>query len=217
VLENPPIDEDGEEREVEPLELDLASSLTSSLKIANKAGLSPFTAEEMRVLLTLLKRASTEKSISVVDISRRVKSDLTKRTKTSDFTTQHWFGGGGFSHYTVGPSMYDVDDESGDVFLSEHAANGNWSQSVAAQLKFTLTPNHPVFCGVRGRQRLAVINGVADEVVVRTVVEHLGDRERTVIVAKVVLPEAEALLQKLSPGSRLKKAPRDLFPKRTVK
>lgn len=217
VLENPPMDEDGEEHEVEPLELDVASSLTSSLKAANKAGISPFTAEEMKVFLALLKRASAEKSVSVVDINRRVKSDLTKRTKTSDFTTQHWFGGGGFSHYAVGPSMYDVDDESGDVYLSELAANGNWSQSVAAQLKFTLTPNHPVFCGVRGRQRLAVIDGVADEIVVRTVVEHLGDKERTVVVAKVVLPEAEALLEKLSPGSRLKKAPRDLFPKRTVK
>jgi hypothetical protein len=84
-------------------------------------------------------------------------------------------------------------------------------------LKFALTPIHPVFCGVRGRQRLAVIDGVADEVVVRTVFEHLGERESAVVVAKVVLPEAECQLAELSPGSRIKKAPRDLFPKRTVR
>jgi len=89
-----------------------------------------------------------------------------------------WHGGGGFIHLVVGPSMYEVDEEDGDVFLSAEATNGAWSQSVAAQLKFALTPIHPVFCGVRGRQRLAVIDGVADEVVVRTVFEHLGERER---------------------------------------
>jgi hypothetical protein len=46
-----------------------------------------------------------------------------------------------------------------DLLLSEHAVNGDWSNSVAAQLKFSLTPEHPVFCGVRGRERLAVIDG----------------------------------------------------------
>ena len=74
-----------------------------------------------------------------------------------------------------------------------------------------------MFCGVRGRQRLAVIDGVADEVVVRTVLENLADRERAVIVAKAVLSEAEQLLGELSSGSRIRKAPEDLFPKRTVK
>lgn len=36
-------------------------------------------------------------------------------------------------------------------------------------------------------------------------------------MAKMVLPDAEALLTELSPGSRLKKARRDLFPRRVVK
>ena len=44
--------------------------------------------------------------------------------------------------------------------------------------------------------------------------EHLADKERVLIVAKVVLA-GRVLLHELSPGSRLKKAPRDLFPKRT--
>jgi len=52
--------------------------------------------------------------------------------------------------------------------------------------------------------------------IVRTVVEHLGEKEKAVIVAKGVLPEAAQLLQELSPGSRVKKAPEDVFPKGTV-
>lgn len=113
--------------------------------------------------------------------------------------------------------MYEVDDGDGEVYLSPEATNGAWSKAVAGQMRFTLTPDHPVFCGVRRKQRLAVIDGVADENVVRTVVEHLADQERVVIVAKGVLPEAEELLSRLSPGSRMKKAPVDLFPRATVK
>jgi hypothetical protein len=127
-----------------------------------------------------------------------------------------WRGGGGFTVAKMGPSMYEVDDEDGSVYLSPEATNGAWSKAIAGQLKFTLTPDDPVFCGVRKRQRLAVIDGVADETVVRTVVEHLGEKEKAVIVAKGVLPEAGGLLQRLSPGSRIKKAPDDMFPKGTV-
>ncbi len=62
-----------------------------------------------------------------------------------------------------------------------------------------------------------MIDGVADEIVVKTILESLGERERAVIVAKAVLPEAAQLLAEESPGSRIRKAPDELFPKRTVK
>lgn len=113
--------------------------------------------------------------------------------------------------------MYDVDDKDGEVFLSTAATNGAWSKAMAGQLGFRMTPDLFVFCGVRGRQRLMVVDGVADETVVRTAVEHLGEKERVVIVAKSVLPSAADLLAELSPGSRIKKAPTDFFPKGTVK
>lgn len=138
-------------------------------------------------------------------------------TKTRDATTVQWEGGGGFTVAKMGPSMYEVDDDDASVYLSPEATNGAWSKAVAGQLKFTLTPDDPVFCGVRKRQRLAVIDGVADETVVRTVVEHLGEKEKAVIVAKGVLPKAAKLLQSLSPGSRIKKAPGDMFANGTVK
>ena len=150
------------------------------------------------------------------DLDPATISDLRSATKTRELAQKVWHGGGAFTHMAVGASMYEV-DEDGDVFLAPAATNGLWSRSVAAQLRFTLTPDHPVFCGIRGRQRLAVIDGVADEIVVKTVLESLGDRERAVIVAKAVLPEASELLAASSPGSRIRKAPDDLFPKRTVK
>lgn len=172
-------------------------------------GMSP---EEAQEFLRLL--AKTVKGRD--DLDPATMRALRASAKTREASALIWHGGGGFTHLEIGPSMYEV-DEDGDVFLSEQATNGAWSKAVAAQLKFTLTPDHPVFCGVRGRQRLAVIDGVADEVVARTVLEHLGEKERAVVVAKAVLPEATELLSGKSPGSRIRRAPDDLFPKRTVK
>lgn len=172
-------------------------------------GMNPHEAQQFSAFLTRVA-----KSVKGLD-SETLKS-LRAATKTKTQTTVQWEGGGGFTVAKMGPSMYEVDDEDGTVFLSPEATNGAWSKAIAGQLKFALTPDDPVFCGVRKRQRLAVIDGVADETVVRTVVEHLGEKEKAVIVAKGVLPEAADLLQRLSPGSRIKKAPEDMFPKGTV-
>ncbi|MBP2369717.1 site-specific DNA-methyltransferase [Pseudonocardia parietis] len=171
------------------------------------------TPEEARNFVRLLGKFAKMRA----DLDSSTLKALRTSAKTKEIVTSTWHGGGAFSHLVVGPSMYEFDAEEDEVFLAETATNGVWSKSVAAQLKFALTPEHPVFCGVRGRQRLSVVDGVVDDVVVRTILEHLGEKERVVIVAKVVLPEAEALLNDLSPGSRIKKAPRDLFQRKTVK
>ena len=173
-------------------------------------GMSPEEAQQFNTLLTRAAKA-------VDGLDPATLKALRTATRTRDEVTVQWEGGGGFTIAHMGPSMYDVDDETGDVFLSRHATNGAWSKAIAGQLRFTLTPDHPVFCGVRGRQRLAVIDGVANETIINTVVEQLGDREKAVIVAKAATAEAATLLQQLSPGSRIRKAPGDLFPKGTTK
>lgn len=172
---------------------DDAKALLRAIKAVQQVGLKSLSPEEGAVL--------------VQELRERLKPVSARQSVCQD---------GGFTVAKMGPSMYEVDDEDGTVFLSPEATNGAWSKAIAGQLKFTLTPDDPVFCGVRKRQRLAVIDGVADETVVRTVVEHLGEKEKAVIVAKGVLPEAGDLLQRLSPGSRIKKAPEDMFPKGTV-
>ena len=173
-------------------------------------GMSPEDAQQFNTLLTRAAKA-------VDGLDPAMLKALRAATRTRDEVTVQWEGGGGFTVAHMGPSMYDVDDETGDVFLSAHATNGAWSEAIAGQLRFTLTPDHPVYCGVRGRQRLAVIDGVANETIINAIVEQLGDREKAVIVAKAVTAEAATLLQQLSPGSRIRKAPGDLFPKGTTK
>lgn len=121
-----------------------------------------------------------------------------------------WKGGGGFRHLRVGPSMFDLDAETGDVFLAEWATNGAFSDAVAAQLGFDRA-DEPPFCGVKGRTRLAVLDGVVGPVEVEFLVASLGDRERVVVVGQAFTEDAEARLRELSPGSRVRHAPFDLL------
>lgn len=199
------------------LPVDVVKALSAHIRAEAKSGSPTLSETESRTLLSLLRKLGRGHDAVTVDVMADAKRELGRSARTRTETTTQWSGGGGFTVARLGPSMYTVEDVTGAVFLSEAAVNGPWAKAVAGQLKFTLTPDHPVFCGMRRRQRLAVVDGVVDETVIRSVVAHLGDGERAVIVAKGVLPEAGALLSTLSPGSRLRKAPADLFPRATVR
>ncbi|MFE0869532.1 site-specific DNA-methyltransferase [Streptomyces rochei] len=120
-----------------------------------------------------------------------------------------WEQGGGFRHLAIAPSMYER--SGGRIFLADWVAGEDFVAAVAAQLGFSHEKviSSP-YCGRRGRTRLAVVEGVVDEVVARSLLGQLDDGERAVIVGIGVTPEAETLLRQLSPGSRALKAPRDL-------
>jgi len=120
-----------------------------------------------------------------------------------------WEGGGGFRTVAVGPSMYE--DTPFGVLLAEWAANVRFARAVAGQLGFEWQADAAPLCGVRGRMRLAVVDGAVGSEEIRQVVGALGENERVTIVAKSVLPEAESILAEVSPGSRIRKAPRDLL------
>lgn len=201
----------------EKVTIDVVQEMAKATRALTRSAESPISPDEAKTLLTLLRKVSKNADVGIeVDVMPQIRARLRERAKTREETTDLWRGGNGFTVTRIGPSMYEVDDD-GEVFLSAAATNGAWSKAVAGQLKFTLTPDDPVFCGVRNRQRLAVIDGVVDETVVRTVVEHLREKEKAVVVGKAVLPEAEALLAELSPGSRIRKAPGDLFGKATIR
>jgi adenine-specific DNA-methyltransferase len=119
-----------------------------------------------------------------------------------------WAGGGGFRELTVGPSMYERAGER--VVLADWAKGQEFVQAVAAQLGFSYGPTGP-FAGAKGRTRLAVVDGVADDVVIKSVVSYLDEGERVTIVAKGSAPGADQALRELSSGSRVLKAPRDLL------
>lgn len=121
-----------------------------------------------------------------------------------------WKGGGGFRLVRVGPSMFDLDAETGDVYLAEWATNGAFSEAVAAQLGFERV-GEPPFCGRKGRTRLAVLDGVVGEPEVEFLVAALDERERVVVVGQAFTEEAEPTLRRLSPGSKVRHAPHDLL------
>jgi hypothetical protein len=125
-----------------------------------------------------------------------------------------WKGGGGFRQVTVAPSMYELTPLG--VMLADWATNGRFARAVAGQLGFEWQPaTHAPFCGVRGRMRLAVLDGAVGVEEARQIVAALSDRERVTIVAKIVLPGVEEFVAEHSRGSRVKKAPRDLLIGRT--
>jgi adenine-specific DNA-methyltransferase len=125
-----------------------------------------------------------------------------------------WEKGSGFRVLEVGPSMYEVAD--GRAFLADWVTNGAFAEAVCAQLGFTMD-DQPPFVGRKGRARLAVIDGVADTAVIGAIVPRLDEGERSVVVAKAVTADATSLLTELSPGSRLRKAPRDLVKRGVVR
>ena len=123
-----------------------------------------------------------------------------------------WAGGGGFRTVEISPSMYEV-GPGGMVLLADWAVNGRFSRAVAGQLGFEFEPDGPL-CGRRGRMRLAVLDGAAGPEEIRQIVSVLGDQEKVTVVAKSILPGAAELLQELSRGSKVRKAPRDVLIRR---
>lgn len=119
-----------------------------------------------------------------------------------------WNGGRGFHMMKVGPSLYERVE--GRLLLAEWAKGEEFAQAVAAQLGFTFELQQP-FSGRKGRTRLAVLDGVADETIIRAIVERLSDGERLTVVAKAIAPGTDEVLRNISNGSRLLKAPRDLM------
>ncbi|MGY2873450.1 adenine-specific DNA-methyltransferase [Marmoricola sp. URHA0025 HA25] len=122
-----------------------------------------------------------------------------------------WPGGAGFRVVEIGPSMY-VDTPFG-VLLSDAATNGSFSKAVAGQLGYLFQPEAAPLSGVRGRMRLAVLDGVVGTDEVRAVVGALNEGERVEIVGRAILDGSAALLGELSKGSKITKAPRDLLSK----
>jgi adenine-specific DNA-methyltransferase len=119
-----------------------------------------------------------------------------------------WQGGGGFRFLQVAPSMFEVD--AGMVFLADGMSNGKLAEATAAQLGFEYEVAPP-FVGRKGRTRLAVIDGVVNEAVVRILASALNDRERVVICGTGIDTEARPILRELRPGSTLRKIPAALL------
>ena len=119
-----------------------------------------------------------------------------------------WSGGGGFRVLSVAPSMFEAD--GGLVFLADAMTNNRLAEATAAQLGFAYEPAAP-FCGRQGRMRLAVVDGLVNEDVVRLLVRALGEDERLVVCGTAIDTDARPVLSDLRPGSSLRKIPAALL------
>lgn len=119
-----------------------------------------------------------------------------------------WDGGGGFRVLDVAPSMFEADD--GIVFLADWMTNGALAEATAAQLGFAYEDDPP-FAGRKGRSRLAVVDGVVNESVVRLLASALPEGERVVVCGTGIDTEARPVLRELRPGSTLRKIPAALL------
>lgn len=198
--------------------VDVVSETARYARAARKGGGSGLSDEELATLARLAAKLA-KTSTTGIDITAKALAPLRAATKTREETTICWSGGGGFTIARIGPSMYDVEDGPEgrtEVFLSPAATNGAWSAAVSGQLGYRRTADHPVFVGQKGRERLAVIDGVADEFVIRDLHAHLAPGETMLVVAKASLDDTSALLRELAPGSTLRVAPGGLLQKGSV-
>lgn len=119
-----------------------------------------------------------------------------------------WSGGGGFRILSVAPSMFRAVD--GVVYLAEWAVEGALAEATAAQLAYRYTPEHP-FVGRKGRTRLAVVDGLVNEDVIRLLVDALDADELLVVCGTAVDPAAGDLVRSLRPGSTVRKIPQSIL------
>jgi len=130
---------------------------------------------------------------------------LNKEVRKGDKIVKHvdvlWEGGGGFQVLDVADPIWEL-DEDGDPVLRDGVTSPMFAESVRVQLGFKRLVGRKAFSGGRGRQLLAA-----------EFAGRLAEDERVLIVGTAVTPEARVLLRELSPGSKLIKAPSDLFAK----
>jgi adenine-specific DNA-methyltransferase len=119
-----------------------------------------------------------------------------------------WAGGGGFRIFDVGQSMFD--DDEGVVVLADWATNSALAEATAAQLHYAYEPAPP-FTGRKGRNRLAVIDGLISPTVIELLISALGADELLTVCGTSVDEQASELLRAQRPGSRVRKIPASLL------
>lgn len=168
------------------------------------------TADEAQRFTSLLNKLITDdddlkKSSVVKELKARTKTVKTKEAL-------NWRGGGGFHVARLAPPCFDYDPELGVVTLTENVENLEaLTASVAANLRFRLTPEHRIFHGVQGRMRLFVTRTPLTPEFVSEVASHLQEGEGLTIASTVVLDGAAQALRECARGSRVLHIPHDLF------
>lgn len=121
-----------------------------------------------------------------------------------------WPGGGGFRVLDIGPSMFE--DVEGRIYLADWAIGGALGEAVAAQLGYDFRKGASgPFSGAKGKTRLAVVDGLVNEAVIKLLVDALPEGQKMLVCGTAIDEECRPLLRTLRKGSTMKKIPTALL------
>ncbi|MDN6437849.1 MAG: site-specific DNA-methyltransferase [Corynebacterium nuruki] len=172
------------------------------------------TAEEAQKLTSLLNKAIRGDGALKKSADVRAIKQMVKTTKSPD--TINWRGGGGFTVARLSPTCFDYDEEYDTVTLTEAATGDVLVDSVCANMNYRRTPGHPDFDGVRGRMRLAVLEGTLTAELADELISKLDDGDLLTIAATGVTDGVSAHLRTAKRGCVVTHIPGDLFQTRRV-
>ncbi|MFD8878806.1 site-specific DNA-methyltransferase [Corynebacterium xerosis] len=172
------------------------------------------TADEAQKLTSLLNKAIRGDDALKKSADVRAIKQMVKTTKSPD--TINWRGGGGFTVAKLSPACFDYDEEYDTVTLTEAATGDVLVDSVCANMNYRRTPGHPDFDGVRGRMRLAVLEGTLTAELADELISKLDDGDLLTIAATGVTDGVSAHLRTAKRGCVVTHIPGDLFQTRRV-
>lgn len=193
------------------IEADLAKVLAADVRRAALEGTLELDDTELRELQRLLRKLGPR----MTDLAPTAVRQLRASARTRDEVVERWEGGGGFDVARLSPVWVGVvaDEVSGETFTytTPEATGDVLERSVAAHLGFYLTPDKSRFVGKKGRQRLAVIEGMLSEQKAHELVDALSEAESVTVVCDGAPAGVSRALQKMAKGSRILVMPDDLF------
>lgn len=160
-------------------------------------------ATDAQSFTSMLNRFAAE-----VDVPTTVLRELRKAARTRDVKSRHWYGGGGFRHLRVGPSMFE--EVAGIVVVAPWATNAALSEAVCAQIGVTFTPDG-AFVGRRGRTRVAIMDAMVNGAVVAGLLDQAPGNQPIEIWATQISPDAATELRQARPGSTLNQIPESIL------
>lgn len=171
------------------------------------------TVEEARTTSTALGRAVKALTEAGVELDAATVKAIRDSFATKKVTKTRWEGGGGFDVATLSPLWVEVVERGGMRLtrLTAEATGEVLERSVAAHLGFHLTPDDLRFVGRKGRQRLAVVEGVVPMGQVVELTSGLEPGDAVTVVCDGAEEGVDAALRQRAKGSRVLVMPDDLF------
>ena len=168
--------------------------------------LSPEDAQKFNSALNKVLAANPELKTEAV-----IKALKTATKTKNQKGVVNWRGGGGFTVAHLAPQCFDYVPELGLVTLTEAATGAALVHSVAANLNFSLTPDHRHFDGKRGSMFLKVVEGRLDKDKAEELLAHLDNGEGVTLAATELEPGVRQFARTTDNPCQIIHIPNDIF------